>query len=99
MRMYVCRLRLVSTLHRNLPQNQIVLKCLTLNSTPFVQYGRFEKVNVSRGPQWATEHAGEYLPVAGGICICVYIYISPGAIYMYIYIYIYIHTYILYIHK
>ena len=34
--------------HCNLPQNQIVLKCLKLNSTPC---GRFGKVNVSRNPK------------------------------------------------
>jgi hypothetical protein len=33
--------------HCNLPQDQIVLKCLKLNSTPCVQYGLFGKVNVS----------------------------------------------------
>jgi len=37
------RLRLVSIPHCNLPQEQIVLKCLKLNSTPCVYYGSFEK--------------------------------------------------------
>jgi hypothetical protein len=59
-------LRLVMTPHCNLPQDQIVLKCLKLISTPCVHYGLFGKMNVSRSPRWAAEHAGEYLSVAGG---------------------------------
>jgi hypothetical protein len=62
-----CRLRLVSIPDCNLLQEQIVLKCLRLNSAPCVQYGLFGKVNVSRNPCWVTEHAVEYLPVACGV--------------------------------
>ena len=41
MYVYTCRLRLVKTSNCNLPQNHIVLKCLSLNSKPCVQYGLF----------------------------------------------------------
>jgi hypothetical protein len=63
------------TLHCNLPQNHIVLKCLKLNSKTCVQYGLqvFCKVNVSRGPWWATEQAGVSLVlVAGGLRLRVF---------------------------
>ena len=45
------RLRLVSVTHCNLPQDQILLKCLKLNSTSCVQYGSFQKSECFRFPQ------------------------------------------------
>ncbi len=75
------RLRLVSIPHCNLPQDQLVLKCLKLNSTPCVQYGLVGKVNVSPTSSWGREHAVEYLSVAGGY-IYIYIYILLICIHM-----------------
>ncbi len=37
--------------HCNLPQDQILLKCLKLNSTSCVQYGSFQKSECFRFPQ------------------------------------------------
>jgi hypothetical protein len=45
------------------------------HSTPYVQFGLFGKVNVSR--RWATEHAGEYLPVTGGLRL-LFLQAHPG---------------------